>query len=431
MLTTLNKAPSPDKVVGSAAPASGQLGAPASSRPIKVYMMDLWAYVPYYDGYLARSLRTAGVDLTMGSISYHNDPEYFRRNGIEIDPGCCDVVARMRTSRPRLRQSLKFLEFCLNTAALSFRFTFAKPDVVHVQYVPLLEHGLPFEIWFLQYVKWLGIPIVYTVHNVLPPNIGERYKKYYERVYSLANLLICHNQAAKTRLIDEFAIDPKRIRVIPHGPMFYDGQRPTVAEARALMGLPAGQCLVLWQGVVAPYKGIDFLLDAWSRIQASGVNSRLLIAGTGHAHLLQGVRDKAHALGLEKSVQLELRFLPVDELTRFYQAADIVVYPYKEITTSGALLTGISLAKPIVASNLPPFREILHDGKNAAFVEYGDVDGLAKTLARLIQDPAERKRLADALAASSSTQDPWLPIAQQTQKCYREVLQPYARPPGM
>lgn len=431
MVTTLNKSPSSGGVTGSAAAVSGERGAPASSPPIKVYMMDLWAYVPYYDGYLARSLRAVGVDLTMGSISYHRDPNYFRRNGIETDPGCCDVVARLRISSPLLRQSLKFLEFCVNSSALAFRFAFRKPDILHVQYIPLLQRGLPFELWFLKYVRWLGVPIVYTVHNVLPQDTGERYKKFYQRAYPLADLLICHNQAAWTRLVEEFSIDPKRIRVVPHGPMFYDGRRPAVAEARARMELPPDQCVVLWQGVVVPYKGINFLLDAWSRIQASGANARLIIAGTGDARLLQGIREKVHALRVEKTVRLELRFLPVEELTRFYQAADIVVYPYKDITTSGALLTGISYAKTIVASNLPPFREMLQDGKNAALVEYEDVDGLAKTLARLIQDPAERKRLAEAIAALNSTQDPWLPIARQTLECYREVLQSRASPPGM
>ena len=409
------------KATGPAVPSGGR-SASASAQPIKVYMMDLWAYVPYYDGYIARSLRTVGVDVSMGSISYHRDPEYYKRIGLPTDPGCCDVVSGWRIKNPRLRQSLKFVEFCLNAFVLSIRFAFKKPGIVHVQYMPLLQRGLPLEVWFLRYIRWLGIPIVYTVHNVLPQDTGEHFKAIYQRVYPLADLLICHNQAAQKRLVEEFSIAPKRIRVIPHGPMFYDGQRPSLADARAKMNLSPGQCLVLWQGVVVPYKGIDFLLHAWSKVQHDALNARLIIAGTGDSHLLQSIREKVKSLGIEKTVQLELRFLPVDELYTYYTAADIVVYPYKEITTSGALLTGISHAKTIVATDLPPFRELLRDGLSAALVHYGDVESLSATLERLIQDPAERKRLSDGIAASRSTQDPWLPIAQETQKCYLEVL---------
>ncbi len=392
------------------------------ARAPKVFVFDLWCYLPYYDGYFCRGLRDAGVNFTLGSISYHRDPAYFRRLGLKNDPGLFDIVSHFPIRIPRLRQALKFVEFCINSLALAIRFAFSRPDILHVQFLPLVDRGLPFEIWFLAYAKKLGIRIVHTVHNVLPQGTGELRRKPYGRVYQKADALICQNEAARARLVNEFGIDPSRIWLIPHGPMFYDQQRPTVGAARENIGLSAGQTAVLWQGIVRPYKGVDFLLEAWRRIQPDAKNSLLIIAGSGEQKELHSIEEKVRSLGIESSVRLVLRFLSVEEVAHYYQAADIVVYPYREITTSGALMTGLSYAKALIATSLPPFREILRDGENALLVEFGDVAGLAGALQRLLSDPAERHRLGKNLSAEQPAEDPWLLIARKTDECYLQIL---------
>ena len=65
-----------------------------SDRRLRVFMMDLWATVPYYTAYLSRALLAEGVDLTVGSISYYLDPECFSSRGIKVDPGLLDLVGK-------------------------------------------------------------------------------------------------------------------------------------------------------------------------------------------------------------------------------------------------------------------------------------------------------------------------------------------------
>lgn len=394
-----------------------------SARRLKVFAMDLWCYVPYYDGYLCKSLRNENVDVTVGAISYHRDCGHFARQGLRNDPGLVDIVARLNIRNPHLRRILKFIEFFINSAALMIRFAVAPPDILHVQYIPLIEQGLPFEFWFMQYAKKLGIKLVYTVHNALPLDVGGNFTETYRKVYRLPDALICHNQSTRARLVEEFGVEPQRIWLIPHGPMFHDSQVWTKEGARARLGYSPDQCVVLWQGIVMPYKGLDFLLDAWSKVQSSGLNCRLVIAGTGEERWLRGVDEKVRALGIEASVQLDLRFLPVEDVSLHYQAADIVVYPYKEISTSGALMTGVAFRKTLVATDVPSFAELLRDGENAALVRYGDVEGMAGTLERLIQNSAERERLAAGLAGTGAPRDPWAPIARETRNCYEALFE--------
>lgn len=419
-MSTLETACKSATALGEEADAANRLA--TSAKRIRVFMMDLWCFVPYYEGYLCKSLQHANVDVTVGAITHHLDHGHFARQGLRNDPGLLDVVARLNIRNPHLRRILKLVEFAINSAALVVRFAVAPPDILHVQYVPLVGKGLPFEFWFMKFAKRRGIKIVHTVHDLLPHDTGDRLKHAYRPVYRLADALICHNQLARTRLIEEFGIEPERIWLVPHGPMFHDSRKVTQEEARARLGYPQGQTIVLWQGIVLPYKGIDFLLDAWRRIESSSLNARLIIAGGGEERWLQGVREKVRALGIEDSVSLELRFLSVEEVALYYQAADIVAYPYKAITTSGALMTGLSYRKPLVATDLPSFRELLRDGENAALVEYGDVEGLAEILRRLIQNPDERNRLTAGLAATGAVSDSWAPIACETRKCYEAVL---------
>ena len=106
-------------------------------RP-RIFMMDLLATVPYYTAYLSKALLQQPIDLTVGSISYYLDPGCFTSRGIQVDPGLLDVVGKVRL--PRLpRRILKLLEAMLNLCALTVRFSVSPPDVVHVQYLPMLR----------------------------------------------------------------------------------------------------------------------------------------------------------------------------------------------------------------------------------------------------------------------------------------------------
>lgn len=407
--------------VEKSAPAAAGSSSRATER-LRVVLLDLWCFVPYYAASLTKGLEQAHVEVTLASVSDQRDTRYFAKEGLRNDPGLVDWVAHLRIPQPVMRRALKLLEACANMAALAVRFVFRRPDILHVQYIPLAERGMRLEMWFLTFARRLGIKLVYTVHNVLPHDSGERHREIYRRIYQRMDALICHTEASRNRLAEEFGVAPDRIWVIPHGPLFQQTARPSRAQARAHLGVPEDTCVVLWQGLVKPYKGIEFLLRAWKRLQPERLPAQLVIAGSGEASALEGVRQTVSALGLRDAVRLELRFLEVEELPVYYQAADIVVYPYQAITQSGALLTGLSFGKAIVATALPAFEEVLQNGVTGALVRYGDVEGLAGMLRRLIRDPAGREGLARAASEWSEQRISWPAIAQQTHRCYEAVL---------
>jgi glycosyltransferase involved in cell wall biosynthesis len=159
-----------------------------------------------------------------------------------------------------------------------------------------------------------------------------------------------------------------------------------------------------------------------------GLTGVLVIVGTGEKTLLRAIEDEVSSAGVESSVQLVLRFVSVEELQHFYEAADILVYPYSEITTSGALMTGVGFGKAIVASALPGFEQLLRHNDNALLVRYGDVDSLANALVRLAGDRELRLRLARRLRGTRAHLPRWVDIAKQTSRWYHAVLSSGAEP---
>jgi glycosyltransferase involved in cell wall biosynthesis len=388
-------------------------------RP-RVFMMDLWATVPYYTAYLSKALLKQPVDLTTGSITYYLDPACFTSRAINIDPGLLDIVGKFRLSRLP-RRVLKLLEGIINLSALAVRFLVSVPDIIHVQYLPMLKTWLPLDLWFVNLCRWRGAKIVLTVHDLLPHDTGETYRATFDALYRSADALICHSDAIRARLAAEFSVPEEKVSVIPHGPFFYD--LPLVGSEDILQSfaIDPGQTMVLWQGIIFPYKGIDLLLRAWQQVEAKVANVCLVIAGTGAPDLLEEIREQVLQLGL-KRVKMHFRFISSEELVTLYRAADVVVYPYRAITTSGALATGLALGKTIVASDLPVFRELLTDAENALLVAPLDYDALAGALITLSQDAALRERLAGKVRAMNFGDQSWISIAERTMDAYNSVL---------
>ncbi len=383
-------------------------------------MMDLWAIVPYYTAYLSKALLHHGVDLTVGSIDYYLDPDCFRSRGLLPDPGLLNVVGKYRI--PKLpRRILKLIESTLNLCALTIRFMASPPDIIHVQFLPMLRSRLPMDLWFVRFFQRRGVRIVLTVHDLLPHDTGERYKKVFLNVYREVDAIICHSDHIAERLHREFDVFGEKISIIPHGPFFYDLSTPRSHEIMRDLGIREGGTLFLLQGILLPYKGADLLLDAWRIVEDQTLDTCLVIAGTGSPEVLEQLRLNVLKHGLQR-VNLQFRFISTEELVTLYRAADVVVYPYRAVTTSGALATGLALGKAILASDLSVFRELLIHEESALLIDPNDKTQFASALLRLAKQPELRKKLASQITNMNFGDRSWDAIARKTVEAYDKVL---------
>jgi glycosyltransferase involved in cell wall biosynthesis len=391
-----------------------------STRKPRIFIMDLWATVPYYTAYLSRALLKEGADLTVGSITYYLDTECFRSRGIRLSPGLLNVVGRFRL--PKLpRRILKLVESVVNLFALTIRFMVSQPDIIHVQFLPMLRWRVPMDLWFVRFFQRRGAKVVLTVHDLLPHDTGDRYKTIFLDLYGHVDAIICHSDGVAAKLESDFQVSASKLSIIPHGPLFYDIEAPTSAQTLEDFGVTPNQLTFLFQGIILPYKGVDLLLNAWKLVEKENSAACLIIAGTGSPDLLNQLRLQAQGLGLQR-VHLHLCFISTEKLVALYKAADVVVYPYRAVTTSGALATGLALGKAMVASNLAVFRELLANEHSALLIDPNDASQFADALLRLALQPDLRLALSEHIKKMQYGDRTWQSIAAKTIRAYEQVL---------
>ena len=127
-------------------------------------------------------------------------------------------------------------------------------------------------------------------------------------------------------------------------------------------------------------KGLDILLKAMAKVISTNPNVSLQIAGkVWHDDLLQ-YQQLIEELGLTEFVKTNFSFIPNEEVDGYFQRADIVVLPYRRIYQSGVLLLAMSYGRAVLASNLPPFAEVVEDGKTGYLFQSEDSDSLAEVI---------------------------------------------------
>lgn len=145
---------------------------------------------------------------------------------------------------------------------------------------------------------------------------------------------------------------------------------------------------VLFIGHVGPYKNLDLLLRAYKMLDDC-LKVRLLIAGGSHPNF-PGVLEEYRARCRDPNIRF-LGFVPDEELPRVFEMVDVVVLPYATCTgTSGVAHLASSFGKPIVATDLPEFRELMEEGCGIILAKHDPRD-----LAEKIEMVLARHYIAD------------------------------------
>jgi glycosyltransferase-like protein len=173
------------------------------------------------------------------------------------------------------------------------------------------------------------------------------------------------------------------------------------AELRSRVGA-ADRFLFLAVGGVEPRKGSIHLFEALARLhERTGPTSVLAVIG-GHsfqdyAQYRTDALARLEQLGLVlgRDVVL-LGTVPEIDMSAWYRAADALAFPSVKEGFGLAVLEGMSADLPVVASDLPVFREYLRPGIDALMPGVGDVPALADALQAVATDAGLRQELAAA-----------------------------------
>jgi glycosyltransferase involved in cell wall biosynthesis len=367
---------------------------------MRVHLVDPPAFTPPYDHALAQALARAGaaVELITSRFAYGDVPApdgYARRELFYRRP--------VGAAGSRTRRLSKLAAHVPDM--LRYRRAAAAADVVHFQWLttPVLDlHLLPRQ------------PLVLTAHDLLPrePRPGQLAAQ--RRLLERVDAVVVHSEYGRGQLVGGLGLDGARVHVIHHGAFAHAVSAPRAPLPPELSASASdGRPVVLFAGLLRPYKGLDTLLAAWTGVQGA----ELWIAGRPMMDLAP-----LRALGGE-GVRWVPRFVSDGELAALLARADVVVLPYartQRFDQSGVLATALAFGKAVVVSDIGGFSEIAAAGA-ARLVAPGEPEALAAALSELVADPTERERLGAAALAAARGPYSWDAAARTTLALYERI----------
>jgi glycosyltransferase involved in cell wall biosynthesis len=366
---------------------------------MKVQLVDPSAFTPPYDRALAAALARGGteVELLTSRFLYGAVPE---PEGYRVRE-CFYRRAAERGLDAPTRRAFKAVEHIPDMLRLRSALD---ADVVHYQWLsmPSLDRRL------LPPPR----PRVITAHYILPPQPRRRQVAKARDLYQRMDAVIAHSEHGATRLREEIGVDPHRVHVIPHGAFDYltrlPGEKPLPSDLEGAEGP-----VILFFGLLRPYKGLDTLLHAFREVDGA----ELWIVGNPRMEV-----EPLRALAAEAPGRARFltRFVEDAEIPAIFRAADLIVLPYRDAEHSGVLYTGLAFGKPLVLSAVGGFPEVAATGA-ARLVQPEDPAGLAEALSELAADADARARLAKAASEAATGPYSWDAVAARTRALYEEL----------
>lgn len=216
-----------------------------------------------------------------------------------------------------------------------------------------------------------GMKRISILHNVIP------HEKRFFDAYANRSFLK-HNEGfvvlSDAVLKDLLSINPnaKYLR-IDHPVYNHFGEKIDKKTALAKLSLKEGKKYLLFFGFIRKYKGLDLLLEALANLPE---DYELIVAGEiyGSFDSYQEIIDHSK---IGSRIHLFNNYIPDDEVTTYFSAADLCVLPYKSATQSGITAIAHHFDLPIVATNVGGLKETIQNGKTGYVVEsnVNDISG--------------------------------------------------------
>jgi len=159
-------------------------------------------------------------------------------------------------------------------------------------------------------------------------------------------------------------------------------------NSRRELNLQANDKVLLFFGYVRKYKGLDLLIAAMPQALKKLPDLKLFIVGEFYDKV-SSYLDQIENLGLQNTVTLLNRFVPNEEVGKYYTASDAVVLPYRSATQSAVLNVSYSFRKPVIAANVGGLGEFIKDNYTGIIVEPGSPEEISKGIIRFFESEKE------------------------------------------
>jgi D-inositol-3-phosphate glycosyltransferase len=233
-----------------------------------------------------------------------------------------------------------------------------------------------------------GRPVFYLIHNVLPHESKPWDTWLTRQVLRQGRGFILLSRSQQDPLLK--LVPRARTVVSPH-PAYtmFSHQRIPIKEARQILELPDPMIIALFFGIIRPYKGLSYTLEAIAELHHRGIEIFLLVAGEFWENKAVYL-EKIRTLQIQDNVRIEDRYIPNEEVARYFSAADLFLAPYTAGTQSGASNLAIGFGLPIITTERIS-QGLNPDATSISLVPPGDSQALADAIERFARSPSTHR----------------------------------------
>jgi glycosyltransferase involved in cell wall biosynthesis len=215
-------------------------------------------------------------------------------------------------------------------------------------------------------------------HNVVPHDAGNMQTLLARFAFSKMSGFIVHSQS---EVKDLLRLSPEARYKVAFHPIYdvFPNEDMPKSEARSKMGLADDLRVVLYFGLIRPYKGVDLLIKAVTEL-SDVPNLKVLIVGEVYS-------DRAMLNNLLKTVpadRIELidRYIPNEQVATFFRAADLVALPYRSATQSGIVPIAYRCNRPVLVTRVGGLPDVVVEGVSGYLIPPADASAIAKAIRR-------------------------------------------------
>lgn len=235
-----------------------------------------------------------------------------------------------------------------------------------------------------------------------------------------SEMIVVPSAFTRDEIISSYGVSKDRITVIHNAvdPSFLvEPTTEMLALAQSRNGLP--ESFILSVGTMQPRKNIPTLIGAFAKIRKEFPNLKLvLVGGHGGRHYDTAIDDAIKSEdGLEDSIVFP-GYVQQEDMPALYRLASILAFPSRYEGFGIPLLEAFAAGTPVVASDIPPFREV--GGEAVTYFDPMDVSACADSLRMLLVDKTAARKAGTAGKIRLESFD-WGASAGMMISCYMSV----------
>lgn len=364
----------------------------------------------YFDFELCGGLKAAGIDVTLYTCCKTAPPA-----GLSFPVH--DFFSAAFAPGPKWQRAWAFVSGSVR-ALVGARLNGSRVAHFHFFQVGPLQ-------WLqVMLARLLSLRVVISAHDVEPFDANARAGRLDRWTYGLAHGVIAHNVASREELVNRIRVDRRKIHIVRLGMGIEPSERlMSKAAARAQLGLPANEFVILFFGQIKHVKGLDVLIDAVGLLRPRVTRPfRFVIAGRPWRTSFDAFAAQLSRLGLDDVTTRHVRFIEDAEVDAFYRAADIVALPYRRIYQSAVLLMAMRYRVPLIASDLPGMTEFVVDRDNGLLFRTESAASLADGLLWAIEHPEALAPMCSRAVEMLESEFAWPKVGRDAAAVYRGTL---------